>query len=634
MHAQKPKADSLKLLLSKQKEDTVKVMLYYQYGDLFEDELPDTAHHYYEKAKTLSQQLDFKKGQALYSTHAIVILNKKGKFREALDLTKEALSLYEQLGSKKDLAIAYLNVGSEWHYLSDFKTAAENYLQSKKIAEEINDVSLQRKTNNNLASIFLNLQEYEKGKAYAEKSLQFAKELKNEYAISSSTFNIAVAELYLKQYDQALMHYQQVEAIGIKTDDYIVILDGWLGTGDVYSAMVNAAKAILYYNKVIALAKEKEAPEYEMYAWMGLSELHIKTNQYAAAEKAVANGIALAKELGSMYELKDLYLRAADLNEKTGQFKEALSFRKQFEILNDSVVGEKSKSSVNLLEARFESEKKVATIQQLESDKKIQELTIKQKDNLNYIMIGVVTSVVVISLMYYAYYLQRQRLQRQRIHELETEKQLMAAEAVLQGEEQERTRMAKDLHDGLGGILSGIKHSLNTMKGNMIMTPDNHQAFERSIDMLDSSIKEMRRVAHNMMPEALIRFGLNTALRDFCNDINQSGIVKVSYISIGLEDVIIDQTTSVTVYRIVQELIHNTMKHAAATSAIVQITKSDTQLLVTVEDNGKGFDTTSLKAVRGIGWTNIQHRVDFLKGRIEVTSAAGEGTSVHIEFNI
>ena len=227
---------------------------------------------------------------------------------------------------------------------------------------------------------------------------------------------------------------------------------------------------------------------------------------------------------------------------------------------------------------------------------------------------------------------QKQKIQQQRIGELETQQQLTATEAVLKGEEQERTRLAKDLHDGLGGMLSGIKYSFTTMKGNLVMTPENHQDFERSMEMLDSSIREMRRVAHNMMPEALVRFGLDTALNDFCNDINQSGALKINYQSIGLDGIPIDQTTAITLYRIIQELINNTMKHANATTAIVQVTKSNGQLSVTVEDDGKGFDTSILKNNKGIGWVNIQNRVEFLKGKLDIRSKEGEGTSVQIEM--
>jgi len=250
------------------------------------------------------------------------------------------------------------------------------------------------------------------------------------------------------------------------------------------------------------------------------------------------------------------------------------------------------------------------------------------------VLIGSASAFLIISLLTYRTYAQKQKLQQQRINELETLQQLTATEAVLKGEEQERTRLAKDLHDGLGGMLSGIKYSFNTMKGNLIMTPENSQAFERSMDMLDSSIKEMRRVAHNMMPEALVKFGLDTALKDFCNDVNQSGALQVSYQSLGLENVEIEQTAAITVYRIVQELINNTMKHAAAKTAIVQVTKSDGHLSVTVEDDGKGFDTAILKRAHGIGWSNIQNRVEFLKGNLDVQSSEEKGTSVFIELTI
>ena len=165
------------------------------------------------------------------------------------------------------------------------------------------------------------------------------------------------------------------------------------------------------------------------------------------------------------------------------------------------------------------------------------------------------------------------------------------------------------------------------------MTAENQQAFERSMDMLDSSIREMRRVAHNMMPEALVKFGLDAALKDFCNDINQSGALQVSYQSIGMQDAQIDQTISITVYRVVQELLNNTMKHAGARTAIVQLSKREEQLTVAVEDDGKGFDASQLNQANGIGWSNIQSRLEYLKGKLDIQSEPGKGTSVHIELN-
>src|SRR4030095_5863905 len=150
----------------------------------------------------------------------------------------------------------------------------------------------------------------------------------------------------------------------------------------------------------------------------------------------------------------------------------------------------------------------------------LQAAQLRERRFWNYSLISAAIILLIISLLFYRNYKQKQKLQEQRIRELEKETQLTATDAVLKGEEQERARLAKDLHDGLGGMLSGIKYSFQNVKDSLVMTPDNHQAFERTMDMLDSSIKEMRRVAHNMMPAALVKFGLDTALKDFCNDIN------------------------------------------------------------------------------------------------------------------
>ena len=282
-----------------------------------------------------------------------------------------------------------------------------------------------------------------------------------------------------------------------------------------------------------------------------------------------------------------------------------------------------------LLEKKFETQKKEDQIM-------LQQAQIRQKNILNYFFAGSAIGLLIISLLGYRNYKNRQRLQQAKIDELETEKQLTATEAVLKGEEQERTRLAKDLHDGLGGMLSGIKFSLNNMKGNLIMTPDNAQAFERSIDMLDSSIKEMRRVAHNMMPEVLVKFGLDAALKEYCNEIDKSGVIHTSYHSIDLEQVQIEQTVAVTIYRIVQELVNNTIKHAAAKNVLVQAhcTEDGKLLTVTVEDDGKGFDINALPQTSGIGWKNIQNRVEFLKGKLDFKSEAGKGTSVLLEILI
>jgi len=164
---------------------------------------------------------------------------------------------------------------------------------------------------------------------------------------------------------------------------------------------------------------------------------------------------------------------------------------------------------------------------QLENDKQIQKLSIQQKSSLNYFLIAALAAVFAIGVLGWRNFRSRNllakkeaELNQKRISELEKDRQLVAVDSLLKGQEDERSRLAKDLHDGLGGLLSGVKFSLSNMKDNLVITPDNMAVFERSLDMLDTSIRELRRVAHNMMPEMLTKFGLDEALKEYCNTIN------------------------------------------------------------------------------------------------------------------
>ncbi|MEO7293661.1 MAG: ATP-binding protein, partial [Ginsengibacter sp.] len=157
--------------------------------------------------------------------------------------------------------------------------------------------------------------------------------------------------------------------------------------------------------------------------------------------------------------------------------------------------------------------------------------------------------------------------------------------------------------------------------------------FERSLDMIDTSIKELRRVAHNMMPEMLTKFGLDEALKEYCNTINATNLLSLKYQSMGM-DIRIEKSTEIIIYRIIQELLNNIMKHAVAAEAFVQLIKEPNRLNIVVEDNGRGFDTALLKNNKGAGITSIQSRVDYLKGQLDIHSEAGKGTLVNIEFNI
>ena len=224
-------------------------------------------------------------------------------------------------------------------------------------------------------------------------------------------------------------------------------------------------------------------------------------------------------------------------------------------------------------------------------------------------------------------------LQQQKIIDLEKDKQLVTAEAMLKGQDDERSRIAKDLHDGLGGLLSGVKISFSNLKEIIGLNYEHSKLFDKPITQLDNTIAELRKVAHNLMPEALVKFGLHNAIQDFCQSLQQHNTCAIKYQQLGTQREL-GNIANVNLYRVIQELLNNAVKYAKANQILVQITFTENKVLITVEDDGKGFDLDTLKQATGIGITNIIHRVNYLNGTLDINSKPTEGTSFNIELNV
>ncbi|MBP6730486.1 MAG: sensor histidine kinase [Chitinophagales bacterium] len=199
--------------------------------------------------------------------------------------------------------------------------------------------------------------------------------------------------------------------------------------------------------------------------------------------------------------------------------------------------------------------------------------------------------------------------------------------------EEERTRFARDLHDGLGGLLSSIKLLFNGLKENLSLSNPLAQQFDQSLAKLDTGITELRKIAHNMKPENLQQLGLNAALKDFCITIQQGTGCIIQYEHWGMENYPINNPADITIYRITQELVNNALKHAHSKLIIVQLKNNKNCLTLTVEDKGKGFDTRNINSETGSGIKSIYSRINLLKGSLHIDSTT-RGTLIKIEIPI
>ncbi len=618
------KRDSLLNLLPAAREDTAKVHLYLDIGYQYELDNPEEAVSYYQKARDLSKKLNHVRGLIQYYAQYSTIFENRGQLDSSLLLNREALRLSYELKDNHEIGKSEANLGILYVHLSVYDSAVYHFESAIKYFERDDNTKMMARVYNMLQVSYSRMSRHDKALEYGKKALAVFRRLNNPEHLCAGLINIGNIYSRLQQLDEALPYYQEALPIAIAHNFKDVEQACNQNIGNYHHQRMELDLMKPYVDRALALGQEMKNPLQQSTAHHALAYYYLYKGDEAEAHEHIREALALTAHKFRHQHFKNLQALARILIAQH-KYEEAEKIFKAATALNDSIVGDKVLEATTLLEKQFETAKKEAQIQ-------LQQAQLEQKNILNYILIGGTGALVIISLLGYRNYRHKQKLQQARIEELETEKQLAATEAVLKGEEQERTRLAKDLHDGLGGMLSGIKYSFQNMKENLILTPENAQAFERSIDMLDSSIKEMRRVAHNMMPEMLVKYGLNVALKEFCKEIDQSGVLNVKYQSIGMDDSSIDQTTAIAVYRIAQELVNNAIKHAAASEVVVQLQRSEQLLSVTVEDNGKGFDTALLERSQGIGWSNIRNRVDFLNGKIDVHSTPEMGTSVLIEI--
>ncbi|MGF1636923.1 MAG: sensor histidine kinase [Cyclobacteriaceae bacterium] len=206
---------------------------------------------------------------------------------------------------------------------------------------------------------------------------------------------------------------------------------------------------------------------------------------------------------------------------------------------------------------------------------------------------------------------------------LERERQVI--KALMEGEEKERHRVSRELHDVVNGNLAAMKLNLNLANNN------NYD------ELLDQTMNEIRRLSHNLMPDVVKKFGLNVALDQYFAGFSDAYGWHVDFQFIGEASLLTDEA-SLHVYRIIQELINNSIKHAGANELLVQLIVNEGKLSITVEDNGKGFDIVKAKSTYdnglGMGLNNLENRVNYLNGSFDIQSSSETGTSIYIVIPI
>ena len=622
--------DSLLRLIPKTLQDTNTVNLYINIGQQYQTNQPEIAKHYYRKAGNLSRKLNYPLGFCRYVANYSAVLSMEGKYDAALNLDFVGLKVAEKWNNKMWIHKAYFNIGGCYNYKLQYETALSYYIKVEKYFQEINNKPYLGLIYDVLEVLYRKLNEYPKAVVYGEKavSLLSNKPNSNEYIDALINLSDSYMNVTPTQTEKAMTGLNK--AMKIARENKNIYLEGIavVEIGDIYYQMYEMKKANYFYRKALVLDKKTNYKKGICFALQGLSYCELYHNNFQGAEKLTLEVLTLATENNFIKEKEKAFLMLAQLELAKHNYTGYRTYLKQKDSLSNVIMNDQIIRTIKDKEIVYETQKKQIQIELLQKNKKLQSIYI--------VGLILITIFLIILVLIYRRNLNRKRqliekdaeLKAQRISELEKEKKLTATQAILVGEEKERKRLARDLHDGLGGMLSVVKLNFLNMKGNAVIQETDVLVFNKALEMLDDSIVELRRVAHNLMPESLIRYGLNAALTDYCRSIE---MVQLHFFG---EEEFLPEQYKVASFRIIQELVNNSIKHAAAGEINVQVIIELNRMNIVVHDNGKGFDPTSIDFTQTTGLNSIRMRVEALNGTMDLLSQPGQGTEVEINFTM
>lgn len=512
-------------------------------------------------------------------------------------LTNEAIPLAKKANNKQELAFIYKLIALIFYNNDDYSQAA-NYLElSIKTLEEkpINNIGYEEDLIENYlfyVEVLSVKKEFSKGRYFLNKVKSKLKEnLKPDLFIE---YYFAEGSLFHenKQYTNAISSYEKGIDLARRTNDYY---------------------AEIRFNllKFDALKLQKRYAEARDIAIRVLNNKDVN----------VDDKVNYSKELSWIYK---------QLND----YPNALKYSEQFIILNDSLNQIAYKKEIADLEAKFRNKENVNKIKQLKVQKDSAELK-AQNNRLKYTFFGITSTVLFLLILLLLLYLRKKNQlaleknlkNKQQIKVLKSQKKLEIIQAMIDGEELERKRIARDLHDGIGSKLSALKIMLSRFENNDAQS----DTLEDINQLLGSSINELRQVSYNLVPESLLKLGLENALSDLCHLLH-SNSMKIEFQSFGInQDIQI--SNQINIYRIVQELINNALKHSKCSEILVSCSQNENNFYISVEDNGIGFNINEIETKSGLGLKNLRSRIEMLNGTLNLDSNE-TGTYCNIELKL
>lgn len=546
------------------------------------------------------------------------------KYDTALIISQDVALAAERVGNYEFMTRAYFSMAAVHYRMDKIDLASEIYKKARESAEEWGNES------------FIARADLAKGIIYD----RFATSL---LASEKSVYNTARATELL---DSALLFYE-------KTRKYY--LDNAPENSLMLATVANNISGNYDYRGLYLKSIEERRTSIRLYKMAGYENYHIRgIHQLGRAymklyQQNIQYLDSAQKYLSISYEsslkndMTEIAKNASDdlaqVNQYLGGVERARFYKMQADSLFDQMYSSNYEERVLQLRAQYQT----ATAE-LEAEKATSR-SLRLERNRNITLIVSASILVIFSIWLYVLNQRRksikaiaaknEELNKQRIDELLQQQEIASLQGVLEGQEQERKRVAIDLHDRLGGILSMVKLHFSAVEEKLPNDNPEKKKFLTASELLDLAAGEVRNISHNLLSGVLAKFGLLPALKDLTDRINESGEITLNLIYHNVEGAL-NGEQELQIYRIVQELISNILKHSDASEATIQLIRNADEKVVNliVEDDGKGFNPTVPSLSGGIGLGNLKARVNKLNGHFHIDSGKGAGTSVSIDIPI
>ncbi|NTV82951.1 MAG: tetratricopeptide repeat protein [Bacteroidales bacterium] len=509
-----------------------------------------------------------------------------------------------------------------------YDSAAAYYLKALDLIERSSNKAHLPTILNNLGDVYFTNEQYEKAKEYINRSLDININNGNRSMIALNYLHLGRLAGKEMKFVEALDFYNKALDIYIELDEQRGIADIYNNIGDIYFWQKKYDLALQYFDKALEMYREMNFKKGIILTSLNKAAAYSEQGKIAEAKALQDSCIALAESADNTDLLIGAYRNISENYYKSKDFEKAFDLRLIYEKLSDSVYNLNKSRTINELLVKFDKGKADARILELEKE------NLKKTYQRNaYMFTGL--GIVVMALFVVVYFRQKSRHERaiteQKIHQLEEEKKLMAAKLLVEGQEEERKRIATELHDGLGVLLSATKMQFSTI---MDKSPENKALIEKASRMLEQASGDVRKISHNMMPGLLTKLGFYEAVEDLFEQIDENTALNAICRITGDHDERLPENKEIMLYRIVQELTNNTLKHAEAKNIKLDISIVPNSLEMAYTDDGKGFDYNSKIENDSLGLKSIQSRVNFLNGFLSVDSKPGQGVRYTFEIPV